>query len=543
MHRIALLVNGTDVSGLVEDLIDWSETQPDIEIAALIIHPLPVQTRGRALIAELRRSGLYAVISTIAFMILQKIERRLFLTPSQRALLAARPIGERVPNHLVITPEPSKSGLIHRFSDEDVERVRQLNVDLLVRCGSGILQGKILSAAPLGIVSMHHGDNRINRGGPAGFWEVLDRHPTTGFVVQRLEAELDGGEVLYRGSFLTRPNFASNQAWLLERSNAFLKKTIFNVLEKRTEVEPRLIYFDRLYRRPKLHNLIRYAWQVVRDRISLKLRMVFGRLPRWSVSYLFSDWRGAVLWKARTIANPPGHFLADPFVASEAGRRHLLLEDFRFDQNKGVIAAYRIEDDRSATPLGVVLEEPFHLSFPFLFRHEGSLYMIPESAANRDIRLYRCASFPLQWALHSVLMQNVVAVDTMVFTHGDRWWMMTNINGLGRGPNDSEVHVFHAETPFGPWLPHAGNPVILDAMRGRNGGILIDETGIYRVAQRPGFGLYGRGASIFRIEALTPETYREVKVQDVDPLFRPGIEGVHHFHQDDGLLAFDHVRN
>ena len=542
MHRIALLVNGTEASGLVEQLIDWAEAEPDVEIAALVIHPMVAQGRLAQIRSEIRRAGVYSMISGIAFMVLQKIERRLFLTPEQRGLLAARSIAERVPNHVVIVPRPSKSGFVHRFSDEDVERVRALGADLLVRCGSGILQGGILDAARLGVVSMHHGDNRINRGGPAGFWEVLERQPCTGFIVQRLEAELDGGEVLCRGSFLTQGSHAANQAWLLERSNLYLKETIRALLDGRATAEPRLLYSNRLYQRPQLHHLLRYGWRLVRDRIRWRLSIGLGRRSRWAVSYIFADWRSAVLRKARTISNPARQFLADPFVIVEKGHHHLFVEAFEFDRDKGLISVYRIEEDRSATPLGVALDEPFHLSFPFMFRYQGDLYMLPESSANEDIRLYRCTDFPLGWTLDKVLMEDVKAVNSMIFEKDGRWWMITNLNPLGRGLNDAEMHVFHAETPLGPWRPHAANPVVFDAACGRNGGILIDESGIYRVAQRSGFGVYGKGASIYRIEELTPETYREVKVQDVDPSFRRGIEGIHHLHQAGGLLAFDHFR-
>ena len=40
-------------------------------------------------------------------------------------------------------------------------------------------KGKILDIFHFGILSFHHGDNRVIRGGPSGFWEVLNNHPSS----------------------------------------------------------------------------------------------------------------------------------------------------------------------------------------------------------------------------------------------------------------------------------------------------------------------------------------------------------------------------
>ena len=44
----------------------------------------------------------------------------------------------------------------------------------------------------------HRGSKRANRGGPPGFWEVMDGEPVTGAVLQVLSEDLDAGLVLAR---------------------------------------------------------------------------------------------------------------------------------------------------------------------------------------------------------------------------------------------------------------------------------------------------------------------------------------------------------
>jgi methionyl-tRNA formyltransferase len=72
------------------------------------------------------------------------------------------------------------------FPEEGVKKIKDHNFDVILRLGSGILTGQILNTPRFGVISMHHGDNRVNRGGPPGFWEVLNREPSTGFIIQKL---------------------------------------------------------------------------------------------------------------------------------------------------------------------------------------------------------------------------------------------------------------------------------------------------------------------------------------------------------------------
>ena len=81
-------------------------------------------------------------------------------------------LSKYVKNIISINPIISKSGFVYRYEGDDIQKIRKLNLDLIVRCGSGILHGEILNSARFGIISLHHADNRINRGVPPGFWEV-----------------------------------------------------------------------------------------------------------------------------------------------------------------------------------------------------------------------------------------------------------------------------------------------------------------------------------------------------------------------------------
>lgn len=80
------------------------------------------------------------------------------------------------------------------YCDEEMERLRTLGVDTLVMVGGfGIVKEPLLSLAPGGILSYHHGDMRKYRGQPVGFWELYHGETEMGITVQRLGADIDKG--------------------------------------------------------------------------------------------------------------------------------------------------------------------------------------------------------------------------------------------------------------------------------------------------------------------------------------------------------------
>lgn len=98
---------------------------------------------------------------------------------------------------------PLRKGFVHRFPDEALAAVREHRLDVILRFGFNILKGGALDCARYGIWSYHHGDNDFYRGGPAHFWELYERNPYTGVILQRLTEELDGGLVLAKAVFET----------------------------------------------------------------------------------------------------------------------------------------------------------------------------------------------------------------------------------------------------------------------------------------------------------------------------------------------------
>ena len=95
------------------------------------------------------------------------------------------------------------------------------------------------------------------------------------------------------------------------------------------------------------------------------------------------------------------------------------VEDYVDVKKRGLISALEF-GSAGVKDYGPIIEEDFHLSFPYLFSFEGQLFMCPEANESGQIRIYRCVDLPLRWQLHSVAMEGVCAVDTMVVRKSTR---------------------------------------------------------------------------------------------------------------------------
>jgi hypothetical protein len=543
--KIGLILDGELASKYVHELVDWAIKTDALCVSHLIIQSRPPAAGRAGSFYRLLRKSPPKLARDALWRVKTRLEStRVARVPAFNGYEKTYDLGKLIPARIRLTPTASKSGFIYRLSDSDLAKVREEGFDLLIRCGSGILQGEILSSARLGVLSFHHGDNRISRGGVAGFWEVYTRQPSTGFIVERLAEEPDGGDVILRGSIPTQDTHLLNASMLFKKSYFHLRALLLQIAETRRlpASEPRYPYPGKRLAAPRFHELALYLCKQVTRSFSKRVRKVLRYRERWGVWFIKSDWRGAIMRRGSQIETPPGHFLADPFVVTRDGRTCVFAENFVFKTSKAHISAFELAAD-GAHELGIAVQEDFHLSFPFLFEWDGSLYMCPETRAAKEIRIYECTEFPLKWKLANVAMKNVVAADTLIFSRAGLWWMLTGISRTE--PHDcSELHLFWATTPLsGDWKPHALNPILIDPQSARNGGLLRDGNEIIRVAQNLQFGSYGISTRLFRITKLSPDEYAEEFVASITPDFMPGISGTHHFHSNGVYSVWDCKRS
>ncbi len=141
-----------------------------------------------------------------------------------------------------------------------------------------------------------------------------------------------------------------------------------------------------------------------------------------------------------------GAAVADPFAIFRDGAWYLFFELFQNNSNNAVVGASRSTNLKDWEPLGIVLKQPHHLSYPFVFEHDGQIYMMPESKSVRRVDLFRAVEFPYRWEFEKTILQGRL-MDCSMVQHQSRYWIFAGWRSHG-------LKLFHASHPLGPWKSH-----------------------------------------------------------------------------------------
>ncbi|KAK1645224.1 hypothetical protein QYE76_063029 [Lolium multiflorum] len=210
----------------------------------------------------------------------------------------------------------------------------------------------------------------------------------------------------------------------------------------------------------------------------------------------------------------PSSFVANPFLFIQGDAIYMFFETKNPVTSQGDIAA-AVSKDSGATwqQLGVVLDEDWHLSYPYVFSYDNKIYMVPESSKNGDLRLYRALDFPLTWKLEKILLEKPLVDSVIINFQGSYWLLGSDLSSYG-GKQNGELSIWYSSSPLAPWNPHRHNPILSMANRPsfRNGGRpFIYDGNLYRIG-KDSAGVSGHSIKVFKVEILTANEYKEVEV-------------------------------
>ena len=243
-----------------------------------------------------------------------------------------------------------------------------------------------------------------------------------------------------------------------------------------------------------------------------------------------------VLTKAH-VTDIAADFVADPFMLRRNQTWYMFFEVMPSETQRGQIGLATSDDALAWNYEGIVLREPFHLSYPHVFEWRGEYYMIPETLDAGAVCLYKALEFPFGWSVVKRLVEGPLADPTIVRFH-DLWWMFA----CSTPYQHDTLRLYFASELAGHWTEHPKSPLIRnDKCRARPAGRILNfDNRLFRFAQDC-VPQYGSGVRAFEITNLTKEIYSEVELRI--PILKASghgwnASGMHHIdahQQPDGL--------
>jgi hypothetical protein len=424
-----------------------------------------------------------------------------------------------------------------------VNHLESLDADIVINGSLSPLDSGRLARFRHGEWRFNFSDERDGGTDWFGYRPVMQQAAYTHLVLGARDASGRSGAVA-SARFSIKPSGAVNNRFVKERAVSLLLRELRRLAltgERGADARP----WPKPAPPPTTAETAGYSASLVRTLVRRAVKSVRERFGWESDLWTLYTGDGSIgnfdPGGAREIALDLKDIRADPFLFSHDGALYVFYEAYAFGDRVAHIAVGLLEDGK-LTPLGSVLKRSYHLSYPYVFRDGADIFMLPETHAAQRIEVWRCTDFPHSWELHATALEGVSAADSMLYRHEGAWWLFTNISEY-RDFQDhcSELHIFKTDGPtLRNMVPHRLNPVVIGSDTARNGGRITESAGrLFRPSQCNAHGIYGFGLNIMRIEELNLNSYREVCIRTIRPDFRSGLTGCHHFDCHDGAFVVD----
>lgn len=235
------------------------------------------------------------------------------------------------------------------------------------------------------------------------------------------------------------------------------------------------------------------------------------------------------------------YWIADPFLFDYEKSTYLFFEMYDRVKRKGLLGYSEIDSKGEITEPRIILEEKYHLSFPYVFEFEGEIYIMPESADNLSISLYKSIRFPDLWQKINIF-DKIYSCDTIWIFKEHKYFKMLTSEMFQPAPK-GKLHSCYVRNKLFALKDKKINEIDEEDFQYvgegdygiRNAGACFyDGNNQIRPGQDCTEGIYGKGLVFFLIDSLEPYNEREIRslsVKELDHhLKRKGKEtlvGVH----------------
>lgn len=254
-------------------------------------------------------------------------------------------------------------------------------------------------------------------------------------------------------------------------------------------------------------------------------------VPEWCCAVRFNQDGGtSILNDTETeftvIKDSYRYWTADPFLAEENGKYYLFFEAYDRLKRKGVLG-YREITKNSAGKIKIIYECGSHLSYPFIFKENGTYYIVPESKASGELFHLKCEHFPDKWVKEKVISKVGVVDTTIVNYNGVDYFVSQRVISAGRF---DRLDLFYIEN--GKFCECKNNPIKTDAETARGAGKFFEyNEKLIRPSQNCG-AQYGDKLNFNEVISISKDSYTEkllktISVNDIKLNIKNDFTGIH----------------
>jgi hypothetical protein len=269
------------------------------------------------------------------------------------------------------------------------------------------------------------------------------------------------------------------------------------------------------------------------------------KLSQWNIGFVRNDIK-SILSEGKTVLDIHwvkhsyrDRFFADPFILSVRDNEiHVLVEEFFYKERKGIITLLCIDKlSYEIINRKVLLDLPTHLSFPFIYRENEQIYVLPENAGSQSLFLYEY-NREKQELNPIALLNSEPIVDPALYKFGDYYYLFCTKKGR---MTNSGLYMYRSLKLTNGYEQISSLPVKTDKSSARPAGWMGEiEDSFYRISQNS-TNSYGEGLTVNKKVSNSFDNYEEIPVLSIwpDSEYKYGIHTLHYYDNDicvvDGL--------
>ena len=558
--RIGFLLQGDECPQWQYDILQRIEETPMLEVSLLVFNgefkaakDKKNHTDEETVFAKLTKKlfvpfrRAYSLLNPFAYGIASLYNR---LDENNNATLKPLWKQHTIDSHPMasrITLQPIRKGFSHYFNDTDIQTIKDTNLDVIIRFGFSIIRGDIHNTARLGIWSFHHGDNRLYRGGPPGIWELIKGKAEIAVTLQQLNDVLDCGNTI--GRFTHRADLYSalkNKHLIYSSCGDLLLQKLQQTQSmgfdsiKNTAIYQENIPKTKILKSPKNYECLPLLQTIIKN--YFRLRWPRNKKLQWFLAIKPADIHLDQFDDAKCISPPKDRFYADPFIVSvksETAKKKtfIFFEELIYSHKNAHISVGELSHGELIN-IKPIIQENFHLSYPFTFEDNGNWFLIPESRQDKSIRLYKCTDFPYQWQLESTLIDDIELLDSTIHKQDDTYFLFANQYRANRDTSNECLVVYFSDTLIGEWQPHPLNPLATNITNSRPAGKLFEHQGKLILPTQNCALRYGHAINFNEVQ-ISKTHFSMKRISGLSPDWRKNNLGSHTWNSDGETIIID----